>query len=277
MRAVTTIMPLLAGVVWGASACALHVYDWQTTSSSTGSTDSTTGAGDVPEVCLRYVACLKEIDAEAGAEAEATHGAGGSCWGADEETAAQCLALCDAQLRNYAEAFPNIEACDASGVVSDVEFEIGAAIFNPVDPFEPPVYQALENGDTIAVVRGGQGLLMLPFGLRGRNFVITEDPNDWDNPMIPNVDMWVDIDGHNVGFGGHFARLNNYAVGFYPLNDGMGTLEHMYIAIIVPDAIADPQTLTNQHGKVHIELNTYNEPTAIRELEFVIAPEIQGF
>lgn len=256
------------------SACELRVYDWQ--GSTTGDTGETTGAGEVPEVCLRYVACLKEIDAEAGAEAEATHGAEGSCWGQGEDAAAQCLALCDGQLRTYSMAFPEITACDATGIVSDVEFEIGAAVFDPLDPFASPTYRALVDGDTIPVVRGGQGLLMLPFGLRGRNFVITEDPNDWDNPKIPKVDMWVDVDGHNVGFGGHFARLNNYAVGFYPLNDGMGTLEHMYIALIVPDAIADPQTLTNQHGTVHIELNTYNEPTAIRELDFVIAPEIQG-
>lgn len=266
---------LLAGVAASVSACTLPVYNWQTTA-STGDTDTTTGGGDVPEVCLRYIACLKEIDAEAGAEAAANAGPGGTCWSGSEDTAAQCVALCDAQLRDYALAFPEVPACDAEGIESAVEFEIGAAIFNPLDPFEPPVYQALAEGDTIAIVRGGQGLLMLPFALRGRNFVITEDPNDWDNPKIPKVDMWVDIDDHNVGFGGHFARLNNYAVGFYPLNDGMGTLEHMYIAIIVPAAIPDPETLTNQHGTVHIELSTYNEPAAIRELEFVIAPEIQG-
>jgi hypothetical protein len=95
--------------------------------------------------------------------------------------------------------------------------------------------------------------------------------------MMPRVDMWVDIEDNNVGFGGHFARLNNYSVGFYPLDDGEGTLEHMYIAIIVPDAIADPEALTGKQGTVHIQLNTFNEPAAIRELDFVVAPEIQGF
>ncbi|MBZ5707947.1 hypothetical protein [Nannocystis pusilla] len=283
----TTIPPILArvpgialaaGIALVGGACELRVYnETEATAGSDTHTSEATTDGDVPEVCLRYVACLKEIDGEAGAEADATHGANGSCWQGDETAAAECLALCDAQLRNFAAAFPDIAACDDEGIVSDVEFEIGEAVFDPIDPFLPPVYRKLEDGGTMTVVRGGQGLLMLPFALRGKNFVITEDPNDWDNPRMPNVDMWVDIDGHNVGFGGHFARLNNYSVGFYPLNDGMDTLEHMYIAIIVPDAIADPQTLTGQPGTVHIQLNTFGEPAAIRELEFVVAPEIQGF
>lgn len=271
-------LALIASLVAGL-ACELKVYNHtEPSSDSDTNTSEATSAGDgAPEVCLRYVACLQEIDAAAGAEAEATHGADGKCWGGDEVAAAECFSLCDAQLRNYAAAFPDIAACSYEGIVSDVEFEIGEAVFDPEDPFAPPVYRELEDGGTMTVVRGGQGLLMLPFALRGKNFVITEDPNDWDNPRMPRVDMWVDIDGHNVGFGGHFARLNNYSVGFYPLGDGMGTLEHMYIAIIVPDAITDPQTLTGQPGKVHIELNTFFEPAAIRELSFVIAPEIQGF
>ncbi|MCY0988904.1 hypothetical protein OV203_17335 [Nannocystis sp. ILAH1] len=278
-RSLSPILPLVAGIACLAGACELRVHNESETASGsdTSSASATTDGDGAPEVCLRYVACLKEIDAEAGAEAEATHGANGSCWSGDETAAADCLALCDAQLRNYAKAFPDVAACEDEGIVSDVEFEIGQAVFDPVDPFLPPVYKSLEPGATLPVVRGGQGLLMLPFGLRGKNFVITEDPNDWDNPKMPRVDMWVDIDGHNVGFGGHFARLNNYSVGFYPLDDGMGTLEHMYIAIIVPDAIADPQTLTGQPGKVHIELNTFGEPASIQELEFVVAPQIQEY
>lgn len=260
---------------WLVSACEPKGPADSESSSETGATSDS--GGEAPEVCLRYVACLTEIDAEAGAEAEATHGARGSCWTGDEIAAAECLALCDVQLRNYATAFPKLAACDASGIVSEATFEIGEAVFDPVDPFIAPTYRALAAGDTMTVVRGGQGLLMLPFGLRGKDFVITEDPNDWDNPRMPRVNLWVDIDGHNVLSSGHFARINNYSVGFVPLGDGEGTLEHMYIAIIVPDAIADPQTLTGQHGTVHIELSTFNQPAAIQELEFVVAPEIQGF
>ena len=116
----------------------------------------------------------------------------------DEVAAAECLSLCDGQLRSYAAAFPDLAACDASGITPDAEFEIGEAVFDPDDLFLPPTYRTLEDGGTMTVVRGGQGLLMLPFALRGKEFVITEDPNDWGNPRMPKVDMWVDIDGYNL-------------------------------------------------------------------------------
>ncbi len=54
-----------------------------------------------------------------------------------------------------------------------------------------------------------------------------------------------------------------------------GTLEHMYIAIIVPDAIDDPQQLVNKAGVVHMELRTYMNTTVAQDIEFVVAPEIQ--
>ena len=264
----------LAGLL---SACKLGVYTDTASSGETGATSDSGGGDDgAPEVCLRYVACLTEIDGAAGAEAAQTHGASGSCWTGDELEAAACLTLCDVQLRNYAASFPALAACDASGIVSDATFEIGEAVFDPDDPFLPPTYRKLEADGAMTVVRGGQGLLMLPFALRGRDFVITEDPNDWDHPKMPRVNLTVDIDDHNVLSSGHFANLNNYSVGFVPLNDGEGTLEHMYIAIIVPDAIADPQTLTGQHGTIHVELFTFNQPAAIEELHFVVAPAIQG-
>lgn len=230
--------------------------------------------GNAPELCVTYVDCVKAVDAEAGRSVEAEYGAHGSCWEGTEDAKAECLSVCDVQLRSYAAAFPDIDACDASGIVTDAEFEIGAAVFDPIDPLALPVYHELAAGDPLTIVRGGQGLLMLPLGLRGRDFVITQEPNDWDNPKIPKVDLWVDIEGHNDGFGGHFAQLNNYAVGFVKLGDGMGTVEHMYIAVIVPDTVADATTLTNQPGKIHVELRTYGQPAAIRELDFVVGPEI---
>lgn len=230
--------------------------------------------GNAPEVCVTYVGCVKAVDADAGKQADAQYGPHGSCWEGTEDEKADCLSVCDVQLRSYADAFPELAACDASGIVTDAEFEIGAAVFDPVDPNALPVYKELGPGDPLTIVRGGQGLLMLPIGLHGRDFVITAEPNDWDNPKIPKVDLWIDIEGNNNGFGGHFAQLNNYAVGFVKLGDGMGTLEHMYIAVIVPDTVADPMTLTGLPGTIHVELRTYNQPAAIRELDFVVAPEI---
>lgn len=262
----------LVWTVWallGASAC----ERW----GPHGETGSDTGAeSDVPEVCLQFVACMQEFDPEQGAMAAANYGESGSCWGRDELAQAECLAICDEQLRLYGEAFPALASCDASKIVTDVEFEIGEAAFDPVDPLLDPVWRPVEQGGTLTIVRGGQGLLMLPLALRGRNFVITEDPTDWDNPKIPKVDLTVDIEGFNVGFGGHFARLNNYAVGFEETATP-GLFEHMYIAVIVPDAISDPTKLTNQPGKVRIALRTFNKPSAVRELDFVVAPKIQEY
>lgn len=271
-RALVLAAALLAG------ACERPQPQDPDTSTDTGDPTSDT-AGDAPAVCLAYVACLKEIDAEAGAEEDAKVGPDGSCWSdedEDEAAEAQCLALCDSQLRTYSTSFPEIAACDASGIVTDVEFEIGEAVFPPDDPFAQPTYRPMTPGDTLTIVRGGQGLLMLPLGLRGRNFVIPEKANDWTNPKMPRVNLWVDIEGFNEGFGGHFTRLTNYAVGFVPI-DEMGTLEHMYIAVIVPDTVEDPTALTGKPGKLWIELRTYNEPAAVRELDFVVAPEIQEY
>lgn len=274
MRLLKTIVRgwAVAAALVGASACERLLPYTETTGAETGETGDT--GSDAPEVCLSYVACMKEVDAKAGADADADYGAKGRCWGESEDIQAECLAICDAQLRSYAMAFPEISACDASAIETDVEFEIGEAVFDPVDQLLDPVYRPLTQGGTVTIVRGGQGLLMLPLGLRGRNFTITEDPNDWDNPKMPKVNLWVDIDGHNVGFGDHFARLNNYAVGFVE-KDATGLLEHMYIAIIVPDAIDDPQQLVNKAGVVHMELRTYMNTTVAQDIEFVVAPEIQ--
>ncbi len=116
---------------------------------------------------------------------------------------------------------------------------------------------------------------MLPLGVRGSGFEVPVDPNDWDNPRMPRIDLWMDIEGFNLGFGGHFARVPNYTIGFVPI-DEMGTLEHLYIAVLVPDAIEDASALTSQPGLIRAELRTYMQPTVARQLSFVVAPEIQG-
>lgn len=235
---------------------------------------SDTGEGGAPEVCTRWAACSAVIDPAMAAETTAKYGEGGSCWQADAAAQAECIAVCDGQLHVYAMAFPDEPACSVEGLPVMTQFALGEAVFDPADPMADPVYRELTEGDTMKIVRGGQGLLMLPFAVRGSGFEVPADPNAWDDPLMPQIDIWVDIEGHNVGFGGHFARLNNYPIGFVPIDD-MGTLEHLYIAIIVPDAIKDPQALTNQPGVVHAELHTYMQPTVTQELHFVVAPEIQ--
>jgi hypothetical protein len=239
------------------------------TGSETGST-SDTGDEGAPEVCTRWVACSAVIDPDT--EMASKYGAEGSCWQADAAEQADCIKLCDGQLHSYAKAFPDEPACSVEGLPMSAQFTIGEAVFDPNDPLAEPTFRELKDGDAMKIVRGGQGLLMLPFGVRGSGFEVPADPNAWDDPKMPHVDMYVDIEGANVGFGGHFSRLNEYPIGFVEVD---GALEHMYIAIIVPDAIDDPQQLVNKAGVVHMELRTYMNTTVAQDIEFVVAPEIQ--
>lgn len=243
--------------------------------SETGTGDTAdTGESEIPAVCARWAGCSAEIDPKTAAEMAAKYGEVGSCWQADDAEQAGCIAFCDAQLRQYGDAFPDSAACRYDDIVGTVEFMLGEAVFNPDDPLAEPVFRELVPGDTIQIVRGGQGLLMLPLAVRGRGFEVPTDPNAWDDPKMPHIDLWVDIEGFNVGFGGHFARIPDYPIGFVPIDD-KGTLEHLYIALLVPDAVADPQALTSQPGTIWVELHTYKQPTVAHEYSFVVAAEIQ--
>lgn len=237
-------------------------------------TDSASETGDdggIPAVCARWSACALAIDPMS--EEPAKYGPDGACWQADDAEQASCIAHCNAQLRSYGDSFADIAACRYDDIVGTAEFRLGEAVFDPADKLAPPVYRELADGGTVQIVRGGQGLLMLPFAVRGSGFEFPDDPNAWDDPKMPTIDLWVDIEGHNVGFGGHFARLTNYPIGFVPL--GGDEAEHLYIAVIVPDAIPDATVLVDQPGLIRAELHTYKQPTVVRELEFVVAPKIQ--
>ena len=239
--------------------------------SSTGDTDE---PGEIPAICARWVGCSAEIDPMASAETEAEFGVGGTCWALDEAGQAGCIARCDNGLREYGDAFPDEQACRYDDLVGTAQFKLGEAVFDPEDPLADPVYRELTQGDTLTIVLGGQGLLMLPLAVRGSGFQIPENPTDWDDPRMPRINLWVDIEGFNVGFGGHFARVPDYTIGFVPIDD-KGTLEHIYIAVLVPDGIEDPEQLLGRPGLIRAELRTYKQPTVAQELSFVVAPEIQ--
>ncbi len=243
--------------------------------SGTESTGDSEAPSEIPAVCARWVGCTAEIDPDTAAMMMATYGPDGSCWQEDEASQAGCAATCDVRLREYGDAFPEVMSCRYDDIVGTVEFMLGEAVFDPNDPLADPVYRELKDGDTIQIVRGGQGLLMLPLAVRGRGFEVPPDPNDWEDPRMPHIDLWMDIEGFNVGFGGHFARVPDYTIGFVPI-DKEGTLEHLYIAVLVPDAVDEPQALVNQPGLIRAELRTYKQPTVARQLSFVVAPEIQG-
>lgn len=238
------------------------------------STGDTAEPSEIPAVCLRWVGCTAEIDPSTAAEMTARYGEDGTCWQEDEAEQAGCVAFCDNQLRSYGKAFPERMACRFDDIVGTVEFTLGEAVFDPADPLAAPTFSELGKGGALKVVRGGQGLLMLPLGVRGKGFEVPADPYDWDNPRTPRINLWVDIEGFNVLASGHFARLSSYPIGFVPVG-GDGTLEHLYITVFVPDAITDPTVLFGKTGLIRAELQTFQQPTAALELSFVVASELQ--
>lgn len=274
MAVVLRINPYRAmGLVCLLAGCPGPGQTSESGASETG-TGATTGESEIPAVCARWAGCSAEIDPAMAAEVAAKYGEAGSCWQADEAEQAGCMAYCDGQLRQYGDAFPDEMACRYDDIVGTVEFTLGEAVFNPDDPLAEPVYRELAPGDTLRIVRGGQGLLMLPLAVRGKGFEVPKDPGAWDDPKMPRINLWVDIEGANVGFGGHFARVPDYPIGFVPIDD-KGTLEHLYIAVLVPDAITEPEALTSKPGTIWAELRTYKQPTVAHEYSFVVAPEIQ--
>ncbi|MBA3547452.1 MAG: hypothetical protein H0T76_13275 [Nannocystis sp.] len=241
------------------------------TSTSTGDTGE---PDEIPAVCQRWVGCTAEIDPSTAAEMAAKYGEHGSCWLLDGAERAGCVAFCDNQLRSYGKAFPELMACRYDDIVGTAQFTLGEAVFDPADPLAAPTFRELGDGDELTIVRGGQGLLMLPLGVHGSGFEVPADPLDWDNARTPRIDLWIDIEGFNVGIGGHFTQITGYPIGFVPVG-GDGTLEHLYITAFVPDPIADPSVLFGKPGVLRAELQTYQQPTVALELSFVVASELQ--
>lgn len=111
----------------------------------------------------------------------------------------------------------------------------------------------VENGDELLMVLGGQGLLMFPMPLRGKGFTLADDPSDYTDPATPIFDMYLDIPGFELDFGGHFKRLSNYPVPFEILPDG--TYEFVYITLFVPDELTNPCDIDGLPGELHAELD----------------------
>jgi hypothetical protein len=129
-------------------------------------------------------------------------------------------------------------------------------------------WSPVEDGDSLVMVLGGQGLLMFPMPVHAHGFTLPDDPSDWTHPDIPVLDIHLDIEGFNIGFGGHFSRIANYPVPFKILPDG--TYEFIYITIFVPDELTDPCDIDGLPGDFHAELETADGDTLIWERSVII-------
>jgi hypothetical protein len=136
-------------------------------------------------------------------------------------------------------------------------------------------YTELNEGDELIMVLGGQGLLMFPIPLHAGEFTLPSDPSNYTDPDVPILDMHLDIEGFNFGFGDHFARLANYPIPFEVLDDG--TYEFIYVTIFVPDELENPCDIDELPGQLHAELETADGDTLIIDLEVSIeVPDYLG-
>lgn len=233
-------------------------------------TEGGTATGEPAEgsICSRYVACLEVIDPAGSKAADAQFGASGSCWGESLADQLGCVDGCVDGLEAAHAAHDQVITCESPSPPSDAVLEVGIAVFDPNDAFADPVFGPLRPGDPLEMVRGGQGLLMFPIALRGARFEYAADPLDYDDPKMPQVDLWMDVDGFNIGFAGHFARVYNYPIPFKPAEAGV--VQFLYIAIIVPDEITEPQALDGKLGHLWIEFQPYEEAPIVREMDVTI-------
>ncbi len=244
-----------------------------------GDADGDTGntSGEANKLCTLYVACITEVDPASASDLDLRLGNEGSCWRDPITAQAKCVEECAAGLGKAELDYPSNKICETPSELNDAIFEIGQAIFDPDDPFADPAWAPLASGDSLELVLGGQGLMMFPIGLRGANFVIADDPTNFTDPKMPKADIWMDIEGYNIGFAGHFARIYNYPLSFRPLSGSSDINEFLYIAVIVPDEISDPKELDGKPGHIWIELDPYDDEPILREIDVIVAVSGDGF
>jgi hypothetical protein len=136
-------------------------------------------------------------------------------------------------------------------------------------------FDEIQDGDELLMVLGGQGLLMFPIPLHAGEFTLPDDPGNYLDPKVPVLDLHLDIEGFNIGFGGHFARIANYPIPFEVLDDG--TYEFIYVTIFVPDELENPCDIDELPGQLHVELETADGETLIVDLDVSIeVPDFLG-
>lgn len=105
---------------------------------------------------------------------------------------------------------------------------------------------------TLPLVVGPQGLAMFSMPMRGAGFYNPPNPG-FDNPDMPIVEAWVDIDGYALTPDGHFNEVVDYPALFYPSQDQPGALDGAAVWLVIPDEV-EPAELTGLEAHLHAEL-----------------------
>jgi hypothetical protein len=150
------------------------------------------------------------------------------------------------------------ESADGSSGGDDAWLEVGWGVTE---------FNSLEDGGDLEVVWGPQGAAMFPLPLRGGGFVLPEDPSDYQSPLAPKLDLFIDVEGHNDGIADHFMYIANYPIIFEILSDG--SYEFLFVGAQLPDAV-DPTTLEGLPAHVYARLRPYESEPLEVELDLIV-------
>jgi hypothetical protein len=116
-------------------------------------------------------------------------------------------------------------------------------------------FNAFDDSGTFPVYFGPQGLYMFTVPIRGGGFPLPADPYDYEDPNMPYVDLWLDVDGYNDGPNGHFSELTDYVLPMSPDPDMPGTSQYISVWLPIPETV-DPNQLEGIPAQLHVELLT---------------------
>lgn len=108
--------------------------------------------------------------------------------------------------------------------------------------------------DELPLFIGPQGLHMFSLPLRGGNFAMADEPYGFDDPLLPILTVWVDVEGFEAA-GGHLTEYADYAVPFKVDLSTEADYEFVAVWLVVPDTI-DPEALAGLPAHLHAELDT---------------------
>lgn len=120
----------------------------------------------------------------------------------------------------------------------------------------------------LPVVVGPQGLYMFSLPLRGRGFYNPPDPS-FDNPDMPILQAWVEIDGYELTDQGRFNEVVDYPALFYPSGSEPGVLEGPAVWLVLPDGV-DPEEIVGLDARLHAELVDVDGLVLVDEHQLVV-------
>lgn len=104
----------------------------------------------------------------------------------------------------------------------------------------------------LPVVVGPQGLHMFSMPLRGQGFYNPPDPS-FDNPDMPILQAWVDVEGFAITDDGHFNEVVDYPALFYPALGNAAVLEGPAVWLVLPDSV-EPEQIEGLSAVLHAEM-----------------------